>query len=200
MASIIKVDALQEKTSGNGIVLENSLKSSSGTEIMSAAGALSGNVTFPAGHVIQMVNTTSKLPSSHTSAAYTNTNLAVSITPKAIGSKLLISFSFNYGATGSGANDVRLNKTISGVTTTQLVTPSTDDVNPLSNLYAVSTAIQMKMFYGTTLEDTTTSLSQIDFVLTAKCSSSYTLYIGNRNDNNVDCRAAHHITVYEIAQ
>lgn len=41
MASIIKVDTLQEKTSGNGIVLENSLKDSTGAnEIISPSGSI----------------------------------------------------------------------------------------------------------------------------------------------------------------
>lgn len=49
MASAIKVDEIREKTSGNGIVLKNSLKDSTGTnEIISP----SGGITVPSGQSI----------------------------------------------------------------------------------------------------------------------------------------------------
>lgn len=158
------------------------------------------SATFPAGHVIQMKNTTVKESSQHTSTSYTDTNLAVSIIPKKIGSLLLISFGFTYGNSTNSTNDVRLKKTINGIVTLQAITKDIDlwD-NPLSNVAIQNSAAQGIWQYNTTLVDTVTSLNQIDFVVVAARTGG-TLNIGGRNDNNDDCQSAHYITVCEVAQ
>jgi len=47
MSGKIIVDEIEKSAEGTGVKLNSPLLNSSGTEIMSAAGALSGNVTFP---------------------------------------------------------------------------------------------------------------------------------------------------------
>ena len=59
MASIIKVDKLQEKTTGSGITLEAGLKNSSGTEIVSSTGSLTPTTITTTGNVSVGGNLTS---------------------------------------------------------------------------------------------------------------------------------------------
>lgn len=69
--------------------------------VLMSDGVLSGNVTFPAGHVVQVVTnqSTSYLTSTGT---ITTVGLETSITPKLSGSKLI----FNYSLEGVGQNTI----------------------------------------------------------------------------------------------
>jgi len=152
------------------------------------------------GTVLQVANTISKTGSQHTTTtAYTDTNMTVTITPKAIGSKLLISFGFAYGNTTNAGNDVRLKKIVNGVTTYQTITDSTSHDNPLSNVSLQNSAWQAIWHFETVLEDFSNSLDPITFTVVVSPTAG-TLNIGNRNAYNLDCNSAHYITVTEIAQ
>lgn len=102
MAGVIKVDEIEKSSdTGTGIKLNSPLLNSTGTEIMSAAGALSGNVnmtnadltntTFPAGHIVQIVSENFTGTYTTSTVSWQDiTGLSATITPKYDTSKIFI--------------------------------------------------------------------------------------------------------------
>jgi hypothetical protein len=109
MASIIKVDQLSEKTQGSGITLSHSLKlkssgdsitksdgttavlSESGGVVTLNNGTIGSGVTFPAGHVIQVVQNPNNAGDNTTSLDFEDiTNFSVDITPSSSSNKIFI--------------------------------------------------------------------------------------------------------------
>ena len=68
--SVLKVDTINEKTSGNGVQI--------------------------AGHVIQVVQGSTNTSASGDTTTYTDTNLSATITPKSASSKILIKVNQHY--------------------------------------------------------------------------------------------------------
>tara|TARA_A100001015_G_C14776769_1_gene627535 strand:- start:248 stop:862 length:615 start_codon:yes stop_codon:yes gene_type:complete len=99
MASLVKVNSIQENDLNNGVSIDSNLKIS-GTEIASKTSGIvnlqnttiNNNVVFPAGHVIQTQTneTDTEYLTTSTSTWTQLTNLRINITPTIANSKLLI--------------------------------------------------------------------------------------------------------------
>ena len=78
-------------------------------QVLMSDGALTSNVVFPAGHVLQVVNaTTSSGVTTTTQNSWTTTNLSASITPSSSSSKILVLVQQKVAAFGNGDLQVNL--------------------------------------------------------------------------------------------
>jgi hypothetical protein len=132
MASIIKVDQLSEKTQGSGITLSHSLKLKSSGDSITASdgttsvlsesagvvtlnnGTIGSGVTFPAGHVLQVVyqNGTTETSYSSGSSVTLYCGWTASITLSSSSNKIYLSLILPFQVTRSSGqaylNDVSL--------------------------------------------------------------------------------------------
>ena len=88
MASILKVDTIQDQ-SGNNIINESSNTITIGASGDTIAIPSGGKLTAP-GHVLQVVSVVDDTDTSITSATYTDTGLSANITPISTSSKVLV--------------------------------------------------------------------------------------------------------------
>jgi hypothetical protein len=80
-----------------------------GNTILTDSGSgmsLSNNVTFPAGHVIQVQSATYSTQTSNNTNAYVDTGLSASITPSSTSSKILVLVSQNGCYVGGSATNI----------------------------------------------------------------------------------------------
>jgi len=110
MTAILKVDTIQD-TAGNNIINESSdtiTIGASGDTISIPSGATIANsgTATGFGKVLQVVNTTSSTQRTTNSTSFSDSGLAVSITPSATSSKILIIFSSSGYADTTGESSI----------------------------------------------------------------------------------------------
>ena len=97
--SILKVDTINEKTTGNGVEIAHALKGSG-----------------IAGHVIQVVESSDATETLFATSSWNVTTLNCAITPKQTSSKLLVTVATNVGGDEGGAEGVgcKLTRQVAG--------------------------------------------------------------------------------------
>jgi len=153
----------------------------------------SGSQLTQPGMVLQVVNATKTDTFSTTSGTVVDvTGMSATITPSSASNKVLVMLSFRYGASASGANFARLDR--SG-TTISLGLGS----NPLSNVYdAHGNKTTGFGDYSVTILDTPASTSSLTYKLQVSTTAG-TLHINNRNDGDAGSRLTSSITLMEVA-
>ena len=108
MASILKVDTIQDQ-SGNNIINENADTITIGAsgDTINIVGTLQNNGSgLVTGKILQVVNTTNTAQKTTTSTSFTGTSISLSITPSSASSKILILSSSNVFADTTGESTV----------------------------------------------------------------------------------------------
>lgn len=155
------------------------------------------------GNVLQVKHAESNAISTHTGGlgVFTASNLTINFTPTSTSSKLLLHVSFVYGASASSGNHVRIKKVV-GATTSYIYfdDPAVGNTRAtLSNIYQAFTNTQGFGEFGTVIEDSPATTSQITYTIEGEHQGSGNLYINSRNDGITDCDRMGHITITEIA-
>lgn len=185
MASIINVNTINEKTSGNGVQIP--------------------------GHVIQTVHAVNDSQTSVAGTTFTSL-MTASITPKSSSSKMLITCMFN-GASTDRYAAIKLFRTV-GATTTQIALSSTVSGNRTPVWFEVfgnhtvwtTDSWQFQTFnHHGTFYDTPSTASAITYAIHgANTSNSGTLWMNRMTYGNDDAAWNHYpttnLTIQEIAQ
>ena len=155
------------------------------------------------GNVLQVKHAESNAISTHTggSGTFTASNLTINFTPTSTSSKLLLHVSFIYGATASAGNNVRLKKVVGGTTSyIYFDEPAAGNTRAtLSNIYQAFANSQGFGEFGTVIEDSPATTSEITYTIEGEHQGAGNLYINSRNDGINDCDRMGHITITEIA-
>jgi hypothetical protein len=123
MASILKVDTIQDQ-SGNNIINENAdtiTIGASGDTITIPSGATltnSGTLGAGMGKILQVVEDTSIDSFSTSSLSVSDTNYSITITPSSASSKIIVIAYGNWGVSGNGRARLQMASNSSGSFTT----------------------------------------------------------------------------------
>ena len=173
--SVLKVDTVNEKTSGNGVYIP--------------------------GHVIQVVSDTRTDSGSTTSTSYVDiSDLSVSITPKSTSSKVLVTFCVNMGTDDANFGYLRLMR---GSTAVAVGDASGTRVQATAQYYAENNEgnIGLRSF---TFLDSPATTSAVTYKVQVRCATSGTVTINksfrDSNSSGYDSRTPSTITAMEIAQ
>ena len=173
--STLFVDDINEKTSGNGVQIP--------------------------GHVVQVLQDTKTDTTSTTSTSFTDiSGLAVSITPKATSSKMLVTYSVNMGTDDANFAYLRLMRD-----STAIILGDADGtrVQVTSQYYSENNEGNMAGRSFTFLDSPNTT-SQVTYKVQFRCATAGTTTINksfrDSNSTGFDGRAPSTIIVMEIAQ
>tara|TARA_Y100001936_G_scaffold80013_2_gene78527 strand:+ start:4950 stop:5444 length:495 start_codon:yes stop_codon:yes gene_type:complete len=120
--SILKVDTINEKTSGNGVAIP--------------------------GHVIQVVNSSTSTQVLTTSTSFVDTGLTASITPKFSSSKIFVTVSQAFSITASTNAQRQANLIIADGSNNQLFGGSTYDQFRIKEQYAFHWQTNLQMLHS----------------------------------------------------
>ena len=170
------------------------LRNLSDTVLMSD-GALSSNVQFPTGHVIQVVSQNFTGTASRSSTTYINTFLTKSITSHATNSRFLVMVNSITG--GSDASPrIQLRRTIGSATTdidNSGVTMSSD-----ARLSNVRHGINLHLSYVD--EPSVASGTSINYLIRLRSSGTHTVYLGQTGfTDHGSVNVLSSMTIMEIA-
>lgn len=167
------------------------LPANTGTVLTSAS-----NTNFPAGSVLQVVQTVKTDGFSTTSTSYT-TFMTVSITPSSSSNKILITF----GTNGGTAGDVAHGYLAIFRDSTQLFKGDTAG-SRRGATSVINTATQQQLYYGGTYLDSPATTSSISYTIQVLSSNGTAIYLNrSARDNDAlayDGRSVSSITVTEI--
>lgn len=182
--SILKVDTIQEKTSGNGVVIPsgNTLDVSAGTFVPSS------------GQVLQYKSGTTTTYSTHTSTTFTATNLKIDITPKSASSYFVFQVNFvNWWSVSSPAANYTKVTLYKDGTTNIFDALGYDSGAFIGSAYSQANYDKMWSFSGTYTHGGNTSTSQEYKLYAATYVASGDTRLCGSTGNNI-------IHAWEIAQ
>jgi len=172
MASILKVDKIVDSgsnvlatSSGSGHTIDSGVTNNAGV----ASGTIASGVTFPAGHVLQIVTKEYTGETSYSSTSYEDTFMTWAITPKYSNSNILIymtTLSGNNSATLSHYSKYRMKRTVGSTSTTLTGEWHGDRV-----YYAQTPVVFNKL-------DSPATTSEVTYMLQIKRETSSINYIG----------------------
>ena len=212
MVSIVKVDQIQNSDgtveylnagSIKNASLHSSVTGGSGINALGtvASGTLGSSVTFPAGHIIQVVSENFEATSSASSTTEVSTFLTKSITSSQTNSKFLVMVNSMTGAEDRSPRII-LRRTIGGVVHNIVNDSSQDGITMLSDARLSSVRHGTNFHLSYVDSPTVSSGTSINYLIVLRGADSGTVYLGqsgytNPSDSDIKCLSS--MTIMELA-
>ena len=170
-------------------------------QVLMSDGALTSNVVFPAGHVIQVVSENFEATASRATTTYLDTFLTKSITSLATNSRFLVMVTSMTGGNDASAR-VQLRRTINGVTF------DIDNSDGQDGVTMGSDARLSNVRHGTNFhlsyvdEPSASAGTSINYLIRLRSAEAKTVYLGQTaytDPADGDIKALSSMTIMEIA-